>query len=242
MGPGVLPESPAELKGWGFVCALPRECATLTGARRPVGSLWAFVAGAQVVVTGMGAAAAAAGAQRLVDEGACGLVSWGTCGGLDPRLRPGDIVVATVVTDGTGCQYAVDESWSRHVQGRASGPVVRGPLVTAAAMVAGVDAKKALRARSGACAVDMESAAIAKVAVQCGRPFMVIRAVVDAADAALPQAIAAAVRSNGDLAWAVFFRHLGWSWRAWQDVAVLARSAHAAERALRALARDVVPC
>ncbi len=227
------------MNGWGFLCALPRECATLTGVTRPVGASWVFAADMRVAVTGMGAAAAAAGAQRLVDEGARGLVSWGTCGGLDPQRQPGDVIIATSVTDATGRHYPVDEPSSRRVQERAAVCVARGALVTAGAVVAGVDAKRMLRARSGACAVDMESAAIAAVAARSGRPFMAIRAVVDAAQAALPRAVTAAVQADGDLAWAVFFRQLGWSWRAWREVAVLMRSAHKAERALRVLARDL---
>ncbi len=189
------------------------------------------------MVSGMGAGPAAFGAQRLIDTGARGLVSFGTCGGLDGGLRAGDLVVASSVMDAAGSCYGADEAASRWVAERAGARTVRGLLVSAAGVVADCDAKRALRARSGACAVDMESAAVAAAAVRCGRPFIVVRAVVDDADTVLPRAVTASVRPNGDVAWMPFLRHLGFSPHAWGEIATLMRSAHKAERTLGRVAR-----
>ncbi len=85
-----------------------------------------------------------------------GIVSTGFCGALDPALRVGDIVT------GAGAIYCADRV-----------------IVSAAE-------KRALRERTGAAAVDMESAAVAEKAAQWGVPFHAIRAVSDAAGEDMP--------------------------------------------------------
>ena len=59
--------------------------------------------------------------------------------------------------------------------------------------------KQALFARTGAVAVDMESAAIAEVAASRGLPFVAVRAVLDPAARSLPQSAVGAVDSSGRL-------------------------------------------
>ena len=55
-----------------------------------------------VELSGMGATAAAAAAERLLQRGADLLVSSGCCAGLDARLRCGDIVLADQICNETG--------------------------------------------------------------------------------------------------------------------------------------------
>jgi adenosylhomocysteine nucleosidase len=63
-----------------------------------------------------------------------------------------------------------------------------GPLLTARRVLAGAEAKHAAYARSGALAVDMESAAIAAEFAASGTLFVCIRAVIDEADDEIPGA------------------------------------------------------
>ena len=67
-----------------------------------------------------------------------------------------------------------------------------GRLLTSARSVGSVEDKAALFERTGAVAVDMESAAIAEVAEQHGLPFLAVRVVVDSAGDVLPAAVTAA--------------------------------------------------
>lgn len=52
---------------------------------------------------------AAAETERLVARGASALLSWGIAGGLDPRLLPGDLLVADGVVEPGGRPFAFDE-------------------------------------------------------------------------------------------------------------------------------------
>ncbi len=64
-------------------------------------------------------------------------------------------------------------------------------------VVADAQAKAALFKRSGAVAVDMESAAIGTVAERAGVPFMVIRAVADPASRTIPDAVIDGIEASG---------------------------------------------
>jgi 4-hydroxy-3-methylbut-2-enyl diphosphate reductase len=101
----------------------------------------------------------------------------GFCGALDPSLRPGDVVVATEVRglDGvtTPCPSAGIVAASLSAMGITSR---LGAVVSTDHVVSGRERER-LRARTGAIAVDMESAWLAVAAGD--RPFAVLRVVVD---------------------------------------------------------------
>jgi len=66
-------------------------------------------------------------------------------------------------------------------------------------MITSAEEKQSLAAKFGAVAVDMESAAIARVCAEQGIPFAAVRAISDTADEALPEAVARFFRSDGRL-------------------------------------------
>ena len=89
-----------------------------------------------------------------------GMISTGFCGALDPALRIGDIVV---------------------------GQVSDLPTILSMDRVAVTAAEKAdLRSKTGAAAVEMEGAAVARKAAEWGVPFYCIRSVSDIASEDLP--------------------------------------------------------
>jgi 4-hydroxy-3-methylbut-2-en-1-yl diphosphate reductase len=158
----------------------------VTAALRP--EVWAAARsglppGAAVLRTGMGPrrAARAAGALRDISGDAVAVVGVG--GGLGPSVRPGDVVVADEIRDDTGEVVATCPSAPLLAGAlRRLGVTVHvGPVVSVARLAVGAD--RARLARTGALAVDMESAQI--VAGAAGRPTAVVRVVVDTADAPL---------------------------------------------------------
>lgn len=128
---------------------------------------------------------------------ATAVLSFGIAGGLDDTLRPGDIVVAGTVVAPDGTVHDADPRWLESI---ASALPVRGRVGIVAgvdAATASVAAKAALRARTGALAVDMESHVAARIAAEHGLPFAAVRAVADPASRVLPAAALVGLRPDG---------------------------------------------
>ncbi len=76
----------------------------------------------------------------------------------------------------------------RDTLGRTGLTVATGALLTTGWLLAGVEAKRAAFGRTGAIAVDMESAALAAEVAGAGIPFVCVRAVMDEAADEIPGA------------------------------------------------------
>jgi len=129
-----------------------------------------------------------------------GIVSFGVAGGLSPKLRSGDIVIASEIVAAKG-RWVAAEGLSQALYGLPEGEhrIMRGVLVGVEEVVLGRKAKAALRSATGADAVDMESHIAARYAEQYGLPFAALRVISDPAHRALPEIAAAALKANGDV-------------------------------------------
>jgi adenosylhomocysteine nucleosidase len=103
------------------------------------------------------------------------LVSFGFCGALDPRLRVGDVFVATEVIGEGPAQAPYD--CPHHAAGK---------LLTIDRVASTPQEKSDLLRDSGASAVDMEASAVARKAREWKVPYYCIRVVTDAADEGFP--------------------------------------------------------
>jgi adenosylhomocysteine nucleosidase len=186
----------------------------------------------------MGAAAATSAARALIDAGASALVSWGMAGGLDPELEAGALVVPSEVIDASGARLATSRPWREALA--ASLGAARGldssPLLSVLEPLDTPAAKQAARLASGACAVDMESFAVASVARANNVPFIAVRVIVDTAHDRIPSAVAAASRVGRLEIGRLFLGLLG-SPGEIAPLIGLARRYRAARRALVAVAR-----
>jgi hopanoid-associated phosphorylase len=130
-----------------------------------------------------------------------GIVSFGVAGGLNPALRSGDIVIASEIVAAKG-RWLAAEGLSEALHGlpeQGAHRIARGIVVGVEEVVLGRKAKSALRAATGADAVDMESHIAARYAEQHGLPFAALRVISDPAHRALPEIAAAALKKNGDV-------------------------------------------
>ncbi len=144
-----------------------------------------------VVLAAGNAPARAAG--RLADQGATALLSFGLAGGLNPALTPGTIVVpGSVVTPSD--RFETDAALTAWLQGGEGGVIFGGDEAVATAAE-----KQALRARTGADAVDMESGAVATVARERGLRFAALRVICDPAEGDLPPAALVALDASGGI-------------------------------------------
>jgi adenosylhomocysteine nucleosidase len=186
------------LSAAGVVAALEAEARTLGKLARRADGIRVLKDGTLVAVSGMGGPAAARAARALIDAGAAALVSWGMAGGLDPALAAGTICLPLRVVAEGGAAFPTDTHW-REALGAAVAArctVASGALFTSSHSIDDVAGKAAAFVRTGAVAVDMESAAVAQVAAAHGIPFAVIRVIVDTAADELPQAALAAVHGG----------------------------------------------
>jgi hypothetical protein len=162
------------------------------------------------------------------------VVSWGLCGGLDPRLRPGDLILAKEVVSAEGAVRtgeAVTLSLAQRLGGTGARVVERlaasdAPVLTAAA-------KSELRSSTGADAVDMESLIAGQYALEQRVPFAILRAVADPAERALPVLALKAVAADGGVNVQAVIGELIRSPSQFTGLQALAADSRAAFRALK---------
>ncbi len=135
-------------------------------------------------------------AERLVAQGATGIVSFGLAGALDPRLAPGALLLPARVIGPDRTVYATDADWRRRLEAMA-GAESCSTLAGGDTVVATAADKARLFQETGAVAVDMESHVAASVAAAAKLPFLVVRAVADPATRAIPRAAMAGLDAEG---------------------------------------------
>ncbi len=163
------------------------------------------------------------------------VISWGICGGLDSRLRPGDIILGVEVVSAEG-SIRTDEAVTSSLKQRlinARARIVLERLAAADAPVLTVGAKAELHRATGAAAVDMESLTAGRFALERGMPFAILRAVADPADRDLPPLILEAVDSEGRIKITAVIAGLIRSPGEFRGLCAAARDSKAAFRALQ---------
>lgn len=187
-----------------------------------------------VTLTGPGQAPARRGAQLLLDgHRPRWLVSAGFAGALDPELKRGALFLASEVCDPSGATWPVDLS---NVPAFLNNCSRSGRLLTVDHIIRTAAEKAELRIRHNADAVDMETAAIARICQERSVRFLSLRAISDEAGADLPPEILSILGSTGGYRLGAAF---GAIWRrpsSLKDLWALRNSAHeAADRLATAL-------
>jgi adenosylhomocysteine nucleosidase len=173
-----------------MIVALELEAAIL---RRSLGS-----ACPRIHVSGPGLAQARTAALEAVEQGASALIGWGLAGGLSAEAVSGAVLLPEQLLSEAG-SWPADTPWRARIAD-ALEPDFRplaGTLYSAPAVLKDPAAKAALAAATGAAAVDMESAAIARVAFEAGIPCLILRVVADGPGDALPAGVERLVTDRG---------------------------------------------
>jgi adenosylhomocysteine nucleosidase len=198
----------------GLLVALPAEGRALlgrfgwrrVGERRTLRTCLPDGSALLCVCSGVGARRALSAARWLVDEGATALGVLGVSGGLDPALKPGDLIVAETVLENRnaepqGC-WRTDAAGAELLYTALSAeglPVTRGAVLSADRATLTRERKISLYKETGALSVDMESAAVARVASGKKIPLLVLRAVCDSADQSVPRDLFEVLGDEGDV-------------------------------------------
>lgn len=173
------------------------EARCVTPLRLPFNRMISLGESAAIWLCGMGEEAAQEAAEGLRTGGATALMSFGLAGALGFSLRPGDLVLPESIYSDRSFQ--VDLDWRARLQ-RQLPPhlcVVGGILATSRRVLTSATEKRELAQITGACAVDMESGAVAGTAAHAGMPFLAVRAISDPAGFSPPSILLGAVRRDG---------------------------------------------
>lgn len=214
-----------------FIAALPREIASVvhgwradeTLTNRDIHLFWNDEA--VVACAGMGAHRASLAVEAALGLGpAAELISVGWAGACNPRYRTGDIVRPEIVIDAkTGERFFIQEPATTEMS----------EIVVTVASPAGATEKQRLASSYYASAVDMEAAAVARVARARDLPFYAIKAISDEAEFELP-AMQRFSTPTGQFREAAFGLHVALRPSLWSPVAILARGSKLAAARLHA--------
>ncbi len=190
-----------ELKIIGVVSALKSEASCLVEKRRfPLYQVVEIGERTSFCLSSIGSKAARGAALKLREHDINALVSFGVAAAVSNELIPGDLVLPEAVTM-NGEILPVDLEWRNRLVGAMSKhvTVAGGILASCEEPLTSTQAKLALGEETGACAADMETAAIAKVAAEAGISFLAIRAIVDPIEFSPPEALMSAVYPDGSV-------------------------------------------
>jgi len=137
------------------------------------------------------------------------VISFGLAGGLDPALRPGDLLIADEIVSGTKTWQANSILASAFRSAlRANKKISRCRFAGADAAVMDPQSKAALRSETNASAVDMETHVVAAFAEGAELPWGALRAICDPASRALPPLATAGLKPDGGIDFAATFKSL----------------------------------
>ncbi len=219
----------------GIITALRREARLLLGSKVELARTVRLDSKLSVYVCGIGQQRAERAASALLEAGCEALVSFGTAGGLQAGLQAGALVIPERVIDEDGRDFSADREWRLRLL-----EVLENPgLIHSAQVLASVtrpvsssEDKSALARLSGACAVDMESAAVTRLAQVNKFPSLVVRAVSDDQRQSLPTALMPTLDIYGEPRISVLLKALFAHPGILRHLPGLARGIGAAERTL----------
>lgn len=171
-----------------------------------------------VARAGVGIENSLAAARRLISEGATALISAGLAGGLSPGLQAGHLVIAEDILhvnpmndgqiQGHWKADATCVALARAAFTAEGVPATGGRIITTRQAVLTAAHKAALFRQTRALAVDMESAAVARAALEKNIPFFGLRAICDPAAETVPRELYACLDPNGNVRLTTVLRHL----------------------------------
>lgn len=209
----------------------------VTGLKTESDCLAAFSrAGLRLRCAGARPQAALDAARGLLAEGCHGLLSFGLAGGLAADVQPGALIIADAVVAPDGTRFAADRAWHGRLVDALAGDrnVIAGTIAGVNRPVGSPAEKQALARARGAVACDMESHMVAAAALAAGAPFVVVRAIADAAAGTVPDWLEGAIQPDGRARIGVVLAGLC---RHPRELALLLRLARDSGRGLAALRR-----
>ena len=185
------PVATQDLSKLGIISALPAEAACLYNGKLNIGSPIEIQKDIFLCLSGMGYESASNAARKCLEIKVDALISWGVAGAIESSLNSGDLIFAESII-GQHKTYQTTTEWNKKLLAyfqKNSTSVISGDIASSKEICASVTDKKLLLDKTGAIAVDMESAAIAEIAKNNNLDFIVIRTIADKAATTIPEAV-----------------------------------------------------
>lgn len=193
----------------GIIVALPEEISSLTHQKINKGDCVSIDDQTLIALSGTGSKNARKASQLLIAKRAKRLISWGCAAALTTELKPGDFVLPKILLTEKKESLSIVSPWLLHVQKHVTSLSPHtGILIESTHIVSESTSKKTIHQQSGAIALDMESIAIAKTALQYKLPVLVIRCIADPVSMNLPNSISYAQNEQGEIVLIKLLRHL----------------------------------
>jgi adenosylhomocysteine nucleosidase len=219
--------------------------AALRGPRRlavPGYRAWSGTAGTRtvtVVQSGIGASRAAAALRRLGGRPRL-VVSIGFAGALVAGTRAGDVVLPNTIVweeDGRAERHPIARPLREAAHAALPRPLrasaLHGALLSSPVVLASIAAKEDAARRTGAVAVEMETAGLVTAARETGAPVLVLRTILDTADVSL-EGLPPSLDSSWYARTQLMVRPTAWP-AVWAVVRAMPRATHNLTAALAAV-------
>ncbi|MFV2058319.1 MAG: hypothetical protein ACC707_17775 [Thiohalomonadales bacterium] len=187
----------------GIIVALPAEASALSRHIPALARTVEISNNVNLIVSGIGIAPAERAANLLMDQGSNALLSFGTAVGISPICKAGDIIIAKTCLDSCNHSWPAHPHWHQTLYNLLSQHksinVLTETLCESERLLNNRLEKEKIFASTGAIAVDMESAAIARMAHTHHLPFLSLRAIVDSLDRHIPAVVTNAMDKQGNV-------------------------------------------
>ena len=184
----------------GIIVALPNEISSLTSKKANKRDCIFINDSTVIACSGADPENAATAAQLLINKGAKRLISWGCAAALKANLHPSDLVIPQTLLTERHEELTIASPWLNKVLDQLSSlNPYTGSLVESSFIVADSEEKKVIYKQTRAIALDMESVAVARMAIQNNLSILVIRCIADPVSMNLPKAVSYALNDQGDI-------------------------------------------
>ena len=180
------------MKTLGIISALQSEIGCLTDTKVTPMQIYPLADNLCAILSGMGERNVRRASELLLNKNIEGLISFGTCAALSENIKAGELILADCVLTENDERLASSESWRAAVMkylNDHSISVHQGDNYSSSSVITSAADKTALARRTGAIAVDMESAFVFKIAQNNKLPALSLKVVVDESHLSIPSAI-----------------------------------------------------
>ncbi len=156
----------------------------------------------RIQVSGANASRAYDLSNKLIDQGASGLLSFGLSGALSPNTETGSLLIGESIILPSLEAVPSSQDWLSRLKQAAD--IAGLSLATVSlygsdTLIGAPEEKASLFKKTKAVAVDMESAGVARAASEASLPFAALRAIADPANRSIPVSAARVVRPDGGI-------------------------------------------